>query len=79
MITYNYHTFEGQVVFFSQKSVLFQGYFWDGPLWFPLSQTSLIEDDDSHVLRCSDWLAKKRGLLEFTHYGPEAIAKFNET
>lgn len=79
-LNYNYHTFEGLTLFYSQRSVLFQCHYWDGPLWFPLSQTEIIEDgDDSHVLRLSDWLAKKRGILEFTHYSTEEIDRINNT
>lgn len=72
------HTFEGIVHRMTPKAVQFEGYYWEGSLWFPTSQITLIEDEESHILRVNDWLIRKRDLHEFTFYGAEQIEKMNE-
>lgn len=75
------HTFEGRTLFFTGAAVRFQGNYWEGPLFFPLSQVEIIPDseDDPYqvVLKVKDWLANKRRLLEFTHYGEAEIAEMD--
>lgn len=74
-------TFEGTIELITPAALRFQGVYWEGALWFPLSQVEIVPDNDDtgHViLYVRDWLAKKRGLLEFTHYGQEEIAAMNE-
>lgn len=69
-------TFEGVIVARTPAAIRFQGIYWEGPLWFPLSQVIIEEDnpETSHyVVKVKDWLPKKKGLLEFTHYGKEEI------
>jgi hypothetical protein len=69
-------TFEGRIEGYTGAALRFHGVYWEGPLWFPLSQVEIIEDnpDTGHVvLRVRDWLTKKRGMLEFTHYTLEEI------
>lgn len=75
------HVFEGNVQFFTGAAVRFQGVYWEGPLFFPLSQVEIIpdsEDDPTQVvIHVKDWLANKRKLLEFTHYNAEEIAEMD--
>lgn len=65
-------TFEGRLELVTPKAIRFQSHYWEAPLWFPLSQVFIepdSEDDESVViLKVKDWLANKRGLLEFTAY-----------
>lgn len=74
-------TFEGRIELMTGAAMRFQGVYWDGALWFPLSQVEIVPDNDDtgHViLKVKDWLAKKRGLLEFTHYCQTEIDAMNE-
>lgn len=68
-------TFEGYVVYRTGKAILFNGHYWDGALWFPLSQINVVEDPESieWVISVADWLCNKKGLLEFSHYSEEEI------
>lgn len=73
------HTFEGRLELVTPRAVRFQGHFWEAPLWFPLSQITIEPDSEDDpltvVIRVRDWLALKRGLLEFTFYAkPELEA-----
>lgn len=73
-------TFEGRIELMTGAAMRFQGVYWEGPLWFPLSQVIVEPDneDTGHVvLKVKDWLAKKRGLLEFTHYNQHEIEAMN--
>lgn len=67
-------TFEGMVLARTARGILFQGTYWDAPLWFPSSQT--LDNPDgvfTCVFRVKKWLADRKGLLEFTHYSEDAI------
>ena len=72
-------TFEGNVLVNTGRALRFQGYYWDGPLWFPTSQLTVTEEGElGHmVIEVRDWLVKKRGLLEFTQYDAEQIEKMD--
>lgn len=71
-----HHTFEGVILFRTGAAIRFNGHYWMGSLWFPISQVIIEpdnEDTGSVVIHVKDWLAKKRQLLEFTHYSAEEI------
>ena len=75
-----HHTFEGVILFRTGAAIRFNGHYWGEDascaLWFPISQVTIEpdnEDTGSVVLHVKDWLAKKRQLLEFTHYSAEEI------
>lgn len=73
-------TFEGTIEIVTGAALRFRGVYWEGALWFPTSQVEVLPDNDDTghvVLKVKDWLAKKRGLLEFTHYGVEEIEAMN--
>lgn len=71
-----YTMFEGQVLGRSTKAVLFQSNYWEQPIWFPTSQSELIEDGETgYVIKVKPWLADKLGVLEFTYYSKEDIHK----
>lgn len=74
-------TFEGRVVMTGGAALLFEGVYWHGAVWFPMSQVT-VEDDDIEtggvVIHVAEWLAKKRGLLEFTQYQAEELEAMNE-
>lgn len=65
--------FEGIIVGHSAKAILFQGWYWEAPVWLPTSQTRLYPDEDSYVVDVRDWLTEKRGILEFTSYTEEQL------
>lgn len=73
-------TFEGHIIMYSSAALLFQGVYWHGAVWFPVSQTR-VEDDDIEnntvVIHVNDWLPKKRGMLEFTEYQAEELEAMN--
>jgi hypothetical protein len=71
--------FEGWVTAVSPKSVLFWGHYWGAPMWFPMSQIELQDDDSGHVLILSGWLAHKRGLSEFVQYSEEEAMRIANT
>ena len=74
------HTFEGTIELVTGAAIRFQGVYWEGALWFPLSQIEIVPDNDDTgavVIHVKDWLARKRQLLEFTHYGAEEIEAMN--
>ena len=75
------HTFEGRILFYTGAAVRFQGNYWEGPLFFPLSQVEIVPDSedwpDVVVIHVKDWLANKRKILEFTHYGAQEIAQMD--
>ena len=74
------HTFEGVVEVVTPSAVKFRGVYWDGGVWFPLSQIEVTDDNEDTgavVLQVKDWLARKRGLMEFTHYGEAEIEAMN--
>lgn len=67
-------TFEGVILQRTARGILFQGHFWEAPLWFPSSQTTDTPDGDfGCVFWVKDWLADKRGIYEFTYYSEEQI------
>lgn len=69
-------TFEGMVVQRTARGVLFQGVYWDAPLWFPASQTEVTPDGAMGcVFRVKSWLTKKLGAEEFTYYSEEEIKR----
>lgn len=75
-----HHTFEGFIHVFTGRAMLFQSHYWDGPVWFPTSQTEIEPDGDMFVvIRVKDWLPRKRGILEFTHYGEHDIERIAAT
>ena len=71
-------TFEGRITKSSGSAVCFQGQYWEGAVWFPRSQTIVEDDDDGVVLKVSDWLTKKRDMLEFTHYGAAELEAMDQ-
>lgn len=71
------HTFEGTILTRSAKALLFWGHFWHAPMWIPMSQSTVEEDDDSHVITISGWLSKKNDLVEFTEYTEEQMRARN--
>ena len=80
-----YHTFEGYIEIVTGAAIRFKGVYWGDDaspgLWFPLSQVDIIPDNDDTgavVMRVKDWLAKKRGLFEFTAYTNDEIASMSE-
>lgn len=67
-------TFEGTVLQRTARGILFQSHFWDAPLWFPSSQCRTEPDGDFDVVFfVKEWLAGKRGILEFTYYSEDEI------
>ena len=69
-------TFEGHIHFMTARAVRFQSHYWEGPLWFPMSQVSLHRDPDAPfevVLVAKPWIAKVKDVFEFTHYTQEEI------
>lgn len=67
-------TFEGYVLARSPKAVLFQGHYWGGALWLPISQIQMEPDGPvSVVVQMKDWLAGKRDLRECETYTEEDI------
>lgn len=73
------HTFEGHITFSTGAAILFHGHYWEGPVWLPRSQITLIEDHDSHVVMASDWICRVKGLEEFTYYDEQEIERINES
>jgi hypothetical protein len=71
-------TFEGRITKSSGSAVCFQSQYWEGEVWFPRSQTIIEDDEDGVVLKVNDWLAKKRDMLEFTHYGMAELEAMNQ-
>ena len=73
-------TFEGVIHVNTPKAVLFECVYWDGTLWLPRSQIEIDPDAGGLfvVVHVKDWLVRKRGLLEFTQYSAEEIAKMGE-
>jgi hypothetical protein len=71
-------TFEGQITKHSGAAVCFQGQFWETGVWLPRSQI-VVEDDEEEgvVVKVKDWLARKNGLLEFTHYSAAELEAMN--
>tara|TARA_B100001179_G_C18528400_1_gene375959 strand:+ start:276 stop:509 length:234 start_codon:yes stop_codon:yes gene_type:complete len=73
-------TFEGRIQMTGGAALLFEGHYWHGSVWFPLSQVR-IEDDNldtgTVVIHIADWLCKKRGLLEFTQYQSDELEAMN--
>ena len=73
-------TFEGMILHRSARALAFQSHYWEGWLWFPNSQVEVIPDGDyGVVIHVQEWLIKKRGILEFTHYVLEDIEKTANT
>lgn len=72
--------FEGSILGSTSKAVEFQSVYWEGGVWFPKSQVEIEEDGDmTIVLKVKDWLTRKRGILEFTHYGQKEIEEIART
>ena len=74
----SWSTFEGRVLFRTNAAVLFEGVYWAGGVWFPMSQSILFEDEEMWVIKVRDWLTKKNGIEEFTPYSEEDIERFND-
>lgn len=73
-------TFEGTIHVITSKALLFQCHYWEGPVWFPRSQTAIRPDGDEWVIiEVQDWLTKKRGILEFTSYNLHDIERIMNT
>lgn len=72
--------FEGNVLVNTGRAIRFQGYYWGGALWFPVSQLQVLEEGDlGHcVVAVRDWLVTKRGLSEFTQYSAEEIEQMDK-
>lgn len=71
-----YRTFEGTVHFVTSRAILFQSYYWESPLWLPMSQIQLTQDADSDfevIVKVSPWLCGKNELEEFRYYSEEEI------
>lgn len=74
-----FDTFEGYVEARSPKAMLFQSHYWEAPVWFPTSQIEVEhEESGGVVVRVKDWLTRKRGILEFTHYTAEYLEEANK-
>lgn len=72
-------TFEGTIEVSTPKAILFQGVYWEGPLWFPRSQIRLLPDGEfAYVVVVKDWLCRKRDLLEFTAYNEADIERMSQ-
>lgn len=73
--------FEGTIHAQTKAGLLFQGNYWDGPLWLPKSQVEVIYDDDAWevVVFVKEWLARKRSLFEFTYYTEQEIEEISKT
>ena len=73
-------TFEGRILFWTQRSIFFQCHYWEGAVFFPISQLEIEPDgDEGYVIRVRDWLTNKRGILEFTHYNEADIERIAST
>lgn len=74
-------TFEGFILVRTPKAILFNGHFWEGPLWFPTSQIDIVSGIDclESVIHVKSWLCQKRGIHEFTHYSEEEITRISES
>lgn len=72
-------TFEGVITKSSGAAICFKGQYWEGEVWFPRSQTIVEDDDEGVVVKIKDWLTKKNGLLEFTHYGAAELEAMNQS
>jgi hypothetical protein len=71
-------TFEGEIHTRTGRAIRFQSYYWEAPLWFPLSQVEIFQDPDAPfevVLVAKPWIAKVKNVYEFTHYTQEEIEK----
>jgi hypothetical protein len=74
------HTFEGVILQRSARALMFQSHYWEGGVWFPNSQVEVLPDGDmSVVVHVNDWLASKRGILEFTPYSVHDIERIAAT
>lgn len=71
-------TFEGVITKSSMAAICFKGQFWEGEVWFPRSQTIVEDDEDGVVVKVKDWLTKKNGLLEFTHYNAAELEAIDQ-
>lgn len=74
-------TFEGVVVAETARAILFQGHYWEAPLWFPMSQLVMkvtYDEPMEAVIKVRGWLCRKRGVQEFTHYSQEEIERIAE-
>jgi hypothetical protein len=72
-------TFEGYMRFRTGKAFLFESYYWEGAIWFPVSQCIIEQDgEETWTIKVKDWLTKKNGIEEFTPYTEEDIARFND-
>lgn len=73
-------TFEGRILMWTNSAILFEGVYWEGCMWLPKSQVIIEHEDmlsDAKVVKLKDWLANKKGLLEFTHYSAEELEAMN--
>ena len=73
------YIFEGYILLVTAKAIMFQSYYWEGPIWLPMSQISIFEDGDTtYVIKVRAWLCEKNDVPEFTYLDEEAIEKIND-
>lgn len=70
--------FEGDILWRTNSAVLFHGHYWEGGIWFPISQSIVEPDGDGWTIKVREWLTKKNGIEEFTPYDAEDIERFND-
>lgn len=74
-----YTTFEGTISLWTNAAVHFQSVYWEAPMWLPISQIIIERDGDGYyVVKLKDWLAGKKRLYEFTHYGEAEIEEIDQ-
>lgn len=67
------NTFEGRILAWTAKAILFWGNYWGGPLWMPKSQVTIEEDDESYIVKTTPWYSGVKKIEEFTEYNEEEI------
>lgn len=65
--------FEGVIFTGTAKAFLFQGNYWEAPLWIPRSQSTVEPDEENWVITLTKWYTGIKGLEEFRHYSKEAM------
>lgn len=61
--------FVGYVEHETDKAILFQDHFWEGPEWFPTSQLQMQRDYTCSlevIINVADWLCDKNDIKEAT-------------
>ncbi len=64
--------FIGYVIADTNRAILFHDHFWESPVWWPKSQISVFQNDDTQEVSVSvaEWLCEKNHIQEFK-YRPE--------